>query len=93
MLNKNPSPEAAGYAVTTRVLAVSRQKLASRAASRLTRLRMSHFDEVDRRKRAERQRGQWTADIKHTEVDREIAGLFDNSANLGLLISVVARVW
>src|SRR2546425_7692683 len=28
MLNKNPSPEAAGYAVTTRVLAVSRQKRA-----------------------------------------------------------------
>ena len=39
------------------------------------------------------QRGQWTADVKHTEVDREIADLFDNSANLGLLISVVARVW
>jgi len=54
---------------------------------------MSHFDEVDRRKRAERQRGQWTADVKHTEVDREIADLLDNSANLGLLISVVARVW
>ena len=31
MLNKNPSPEAAGYAVTTRVLAVSRQKLANGA--------------------------------------------------------------
>ena len=54
---------------------------------------MSHFDEVDRRKRAERQRGQRTADVKHTEVDREIAGVFDNSADLGLRISVVARVW
>jgi transketolase len=75
------------------VIASAPPVCSSRAASRLTRLRMSHFDEVDRRKRAERQRGQWTADIKHTEVDREIAGLFDNSANLGLLISVVARVW
>jgi hypothetical protein len=27
------------------------------------------------------------------EVDREIDSLFDNSANLGLLISVVAQVW
>jgi hypothetical protein len=33
---------------------------------------VSHFDEVDRRKRAERQRGQRIADVKHTEVDREI---------------------
>jgi hypothetical protein len=53
---------------------------------------MSHFDEVDRRKRAERQRGQRIADVKHTEVDREIAGVSDNFADLGLRISVVARV-
>jgi len=91
MLNKNPSPEAAGYAVTTRVLAVSRQKLASRAASRLTRLRMSHFDEVASEPNGSEASGPPTS--SNTEVDREIAGLFDNSANLGLLISVVARVW
>ena len=40
MLNKNPSPEAAGYAVTTRVLAVSRQKLARQGAADVV---LSHY--------------------------------------------------
>jgi hypothetical protein len=55
-------------------------------------IRLSDFDEVDGRKRAERKRGQRTADIKHTEVDREIASVFDNLANLGLRIGIVARI-
>jgi len=42
---------------------------------------MSHFDEVDRRKRAERQRGQRIADVKHPEVCK-IAGVSDNFADL-----------
>src|SRR5690348_9862809 len=55
-------------------------------------IRLSAFDEVDGCKRAERKRGQRTADIKHTEVDREIASVFDNLANLGLRIGIVARI-
>src|SRR2546422_7384248 len=53
MLNKNPSPEAAVYAVTRRVLAVSRQKLArsdffSGLFSKMTRCRLSQLWVIER---------------------------------------------
>ena len=44
------------------------------------------------RKRTERQRGQRSAHIEHAEVDRKIAGLFDDLANLGLSVGIVARM-
>jgi len=52
----------------------------------------SNPDKIDGRKRTERQRGQRSADIERAEVDREIAGLFDDPANLCLRRGIVARI-
>ena len=54
--------------------------------------RRSDLDKIGGRKRTERQRGQRSAHIEHAEVDRKIAGLFDDLANLGLRVGIVARI-
>jgi hypothetical protein len=49
------------------------------------------IDKIDGRKRTERHRGQRFAHIEPAEVDRKIAGLFDDLANLGLRGGIIAR--
>jgi hypothetical protein len=53
-------------------------------------LRRSDLDEVDGRKRTERQRSKRSAHIEHAEVDRKMVGPFDHLANPGLRLGIVA---
>src|SRR5882757_7968619 len=53
---------------------------------------MSDFDKIDGCKRTERQRGQRSADIERAQIDRKMAGLFDDLANPDLRVGIVAGI-